>query len=41
MKITTTGRDIQVTESIKNYVEDKSGRLQKYFDEDCFFGPFY
>lgn len=34
MKITITGRDIQVTESIKNYVEDKSNRLQKYFEED-------
>lgn len=32
MKITITGKDIQVTESIKNYVEDKSIRLQKYFD---------
>ena len=34
MKITITGRDIQATDSIKGYVEDKSDRLQKYFDED-------
>ena len=33
MKLTITGREIPVTESIKNYVEDKSTRLQKYFDE--------
>ena len=34
MKITITGRDIQVTDAIKGYIEDKADRLQKYFDED-------
>lgn len=34
MKVTIKGKDIQVTEAIKNYVEDKSNRLQKYFEDD-------
>ena len=35
MKITITGRDIQVTEAIKGYIEEKSDRVQKYFEENA------
>ncbi len=35
MKITITGRDIQVTEAIKSYIEEKSDRVQKYFEENA------
>ncbi len=34
MKVTLTGREIPVTEAIRAYVEEKSGRLQKFFEED-------
>ena len=34
MNIKITGKDLKATDSIKNYIEDKSERLQKYFDSD-------
>lgn len=34
MNVKITGKDLKVTESIKNYVEDKVTRLQKYFEEE-------
>lgn len=33
MRIIVTGRNIEVTEGLKNAVEDKIGRLSKYFSE--------
>lgn len=32
MNIKITGRDLKATEAIKNYIEDKADRLEKYFD---------
>lgn len=34
MKITITGKDIKATDAIKDYVEKKLGRIEKYFDSD-------
>ena len=34
MNIKITGKDLTATESIKNYIETKSERIQKYFDTD-------
>ena len=34
MNIKITGRDLTATESIKDYIETKAERLQKYFDTD-------
>ena len=34
MNIKVTGRDIEVTEAIKNYAEKKVEKLEKYFDEE-------
>ena len=33
MKITITSKDVKVTEAIKEYVEKKLARMDKYFDE--------
>ncbi|MBQ7557312.1 MAG: ribosome-associated translation inhibitor RaiA [Lachnospiraceae bacterium] len=33
MRIVVTGRNIEVTEGLKNAVEDKIGKLSKYFSE--------
>ena len=35
MKITTTGRKINVTEGLKSYVEKKLSKLEKFFSEDA------
>ena len=34
MNIKITGKDLKATEAIKDYVEKKLERIQKYFDED-------
>ena len=34
MNIKITGKDLKVTDSIKEYVEKKMERVQKYFDEE-------
>lgn len=34
MKITITSKDLKATESIKDYVEKKLERIEKYFDND-------
>ena len=34
MKITITGKDLQATEAIKDYVEKKVSRIEKYFASD-------
>ena len=34
MNITITGKDMKATEAIKDYVEKKMGRIEKYFDGD-------
>ncbi len=34
MNIKITGRDIKATEAIKDYLERKMDRVQKYFDDD-------
>ena len=34
MNIKITGKDMKATEAIKDYVEKKLDRIQKYFDED-------
>ena len=34
MNIKITGKDLKATEAIKEYVEKKLERIQKYFDED-------
>ena len=33
MKFIIHGRKVEVTDSIKNYIEEKIGRLDKYFDQ--------
>jgi len=35
MKITTTGRKINITEGLKGYVEKKISKLQKYFQDSA------
>jgi putative sigma-54 modulation protein len=32
MQITVSGRQMEVTESLRNYAADKMGRVQKHFD---------
>lgn len=34
MRFTITGRNIEVTEGLRNAVESKLGKLEKYFDRD-------
>lgn len=34
MKITITGKDIKATEAIKDYLEKKMERIEKYFEEE-------
>ena len=34
MNITITGKDLKATEAIKDYIEKKIERLEKYFDTD-------
>ncbi len=34
MKVSIRGEKIEVTKSIKDYIEDKMGRLDRYFDND-------
>ena len=34
MKFTISGRNIEVTEGLKTAVEDKIGKLEKYFSPD-------
>ena len=34
MNVKITGKDIKATEAIKEYVEKKLERIQKYFDEE-------
>ncbi len=34
MQVKIRGEKIEVTESIKNYIEDKIGRLEKYFNNE-------
>ena len=34
MNIKITGKDLKATEAIKDYIEKKMGRLQKYFETD-------
>ena len=34
MNIKITGRELKATEAIKNYIDTKSDRLQKYFDTE-------
>ncbi len=33
MQITVTGQQVEVTESLRNYVSEKIGRIQKHFDQ--------
>ncbi len=33
MKITTRGRNIELTEAIKEYVEEKVGKIERYFED--------
>ena len=33
MKLTVRGNKLEVTDSIRNYVEEKLGKLDKYFEE--------
>ena len=33
MEVTITGKEIKVTDAIKDYVEKKLGRVEKYFDQ--------
>ena len=35
MKFTISGRNIEVTEGLKTAVEDKIGKLEKYFSPDA------
>ena len=34
MNITITGKEVKATEAIKDYVEKKLTRIEKYFGED-------
>ena len=34
MKLTIRGNKLEVTEAIKNYVEEKLGKLDKYFETE-------
>ena len=34
MNIKITGRELKATEAIKNYIDTKAERLQKYFDTE-------
>ena len=34
MKFTIVGKNIDVTEGLRNAVEEKIGKLEKYFTED-------
>ena len=34
MRFTITGRNIEVTEGLRSAVENKLGKLEKYFDKD-------
>ena len=34
MNITITGKDIKATDAIREYVEKKMERIEKYFDSD-------
>ncbi|MGM0502193.1 MAG: ribosome hibernation-promoting factor, HPF/YfiA family [Bacillota bacterium] len=34
MKFIISGRDIEVTEALKDYAKEKVGKISKYFDED-------
>ena len=34
MKFMISGRDIKVTEALKDYAKEKIGKISKYFDED-------
>ena len=34
MNIKITGKELKATDAIKNYVETKAERLQKYFDSE-------
>ena len=34
MNIKITGKDLKITDSIKEYVEKKMERVQKYFEEE-------
>ncbi len=35
MNIKITGKDLKATDAIKSYVEEKIGRMEKYFEEDA------
>ena len=35
MNIKITGKELKATDAIKNYVEDKLSRMEKYFDENA------
>ncbi len=34
MKFMVRGKNIEVTDALKNYVEEKVGKVEKYFDDD-------
>ena len=34
MKFMVRGKNIEVTDALKNYVEEKVGKIEKYFDDD-------
>lgn len=33
MQITVSGRQVEITDSLRNYAEEKVGRVQKHFDD--------
>ena len=35
MNIKITGKELKATDAIKNYVEEKLSRMEKYFDENA------
>ena len=34
MNIKITGKDLKATEAIKNYIDSKTDRIQKYFEKN-------
>lgn len=34
MNIKITGKDLKATEAIKNYIDSKTDRIQKYFENE-------
>ena len=36
MNIKITGKDLKATEAIKNYIDSKTDRIQKYFEKNFY-----